>query len=66
MGRSEPLVAIFIGPGGLDMQMSPGRFGDIKTISWSADELRFVIASDMQPQALKALAVMAQAQLGKS
>jgi anti-sigma factor RsiW len=65
MGRNEPMVALFISAGGLDMQMTPGRFGDIKTLSWSADELRYVIASDMQPQALKALAAVAQSQLGK-
>ena len=65
MGRNEPLVAVFIGAGGLDMQMSAGRFGDIKTISWSADELRYVIASDMQLQPLRALAAVAQSQLVK-
>lgn len=65
MGRSEPLVTVFIGVGGLDMQMSAGRFGDIKTVSWSADELRYVIASDMQLQPLRALAAIAQSQLAK-
>ena len=65
MGRNEPLVAVFIGAGGLDMQMSAGRFGDIKTISWSVDELRYVVASDMQLQPLRALAAVAQSQLAK-
>jgi anti-sigma factor RsiW len=65
MGRNEPLVTVFIGAGGLDMQMSAGRFGDIKTVSWSADELRYVIASDMQLQPLRALAAVAQSQLAK-
>ena len=65
MGRNEPLVAVFIGAGGLDTQMSAGRFGDIKTISWSADELRYVIASDMQLQPLRALAAVAQSQFVK-
>ena len=65
MGRSEPLVALFVGVGGLDIPMSAGRFGDIKTISWSADELRYVIASDMQLQPLRALAAVVQSQLGK-
>jgi anti-sigma factor RsiW len=58
-------VTVFIGAGGLDMPMSAGRFGDVKTISWSADELRYVIASDMQLQPLKALAAVAQSQLTK-
>lgn len=65
MGRSEPLVTLFVGAGGLDMQMSAGRFGDVRTVSWSTDELRYVIASDMQPQALRALAAVAQSQLVK-
>jgi anti-sigma factor RsiW len=65
MGRSEPLVAIFIGVGGLDMPFTPGSFGDVKTISWSADELRFVVASDMPLQPLRALAAVAQSQLAK-
>jgi anti-sigma factor RsiW len=65
MGRSEPLVALFIASGGLDIPMSAGRFGDIKTISWSADELRYVIASDMQLQPLRALAAVAQSQFAK-
>jgi anti-sigma factor RsiW len=65
LGRGEPLVAVFIGAGGLDMPMSAGRFGDIKTISWSADELRYVVASDMQLQPLRALAAVAQSQFAK-
>jgi anti-sigma factor RsiW len=65
MGRSEPLVAIFIGAGGLDMPFTPGSFGDVKTISWSADELRYVVASDMPLQPLRALAAVAQSQLAK-
>lgn len=65
MGRGEPLVAIFVAAGGLDMQMSAGGFGDIKTISWTTDELRYVIASDMQVQPLRALAAVVQSQLAK-
>jgi anti-sigma factor RsiW len=66
LGRSEPLVTLYIGVGGLDMQMSPGSFGDVKTVSWSTNELRYVIASDMQLQPLRALAAVAQAQLAKN
>jgi anti-sigma factor RsiW len=61
-GKNEPLIAIYISSGGLDMPMSPGQFGDVNTISWSARELRFVIAADMPHQALKALAAIAQSQ----
>jgi len=63
--RTEPLVAIFIGAGGLDMPVSAGSFGDVKTISWSADELRYVVASDMPLQPLRALAAVAQSQLAR-
>jgi anti-sigma factor RsiW len=65
LGKSEPLVALYIGVGGLDMSMSPGRFGDVSTISWSANELRYVLASDMQHQELKVLAAVAQSQLNR-
>ncbi len=65
LGKREPLVAVYIGAGGLDIPMSPGRFGDVKTVSWSDNELRFVIASDMPHQSLQALAVIAKSQLDK-
>ena len=64
-GRKEPLAALYISAGGLDMPMSPGRFGDVKTLGWSANELRFVIASNMPHQSLQALAVIAKSQFDK-
>jgi anti-sigma factor RsiW len=65
LGKNEPPVALYIGAGGLDMAMAPGRFGDVKTISWSENELRFVIAGAMPHQSLQALAVVANAQRAK-
>ena len=65
LGKNDPLVALYISAGGLDMAMSPGQFGDVNTMSWSANELRFVIAGDMPHQALRALAAVAQSQLLK-
>jgi anti-sigma factor RsiW len=65
VGRGEPLVAVFIGVGEGDMQMTAGGFGDVKTVSWGTSELRYVVASEMQLQPLRALAAVAQAQLGK-
>ena len=65
LGKTEPLVALYIGVGGLDMPLSPGRFGDISTLSWSANELRFVLAADMPHQSMRALAAVVQAQLEK-
>ncbi|NJM33892.1 MAG: hypothetical protein HC850_03355 [Rhodomicrobium sp.] len=62
LGKNEPLVALYIGAGGLDMPMSPGQFGDVNTVSWSARELRFVIAADVPHQSLKALSAVAQSQ----
>lgn len=63
--KREPLVALYIGAGGLDMPMTPGRFGDVNTVSWSANELRYVIASDMAHQSLQALAVIVKSQLDR-
>lgn len=65
LGRTEPLVALYITSGGLDMPMSPGQFGDVNTVSWSAKELRFVLAAKMPHQALSALAAVAQSQQPK-
>ncbi|WP_088346951.1 MULTISPECIES: hypothetical protein [Rhodomicrobium] len=64
LGRNEPLVALYVSAGGLDIPMTPGRFGDVKTVSWTANERRYVLAADMPAQELKALAAVAQAQLG--
>ncbi len=65
-GKSGEPVALYIAAGGLDMTMTPGRFGNVKTVSWSRDEMRFVLAADMPHQALRALAVIAMSQLGES
>jgi anti-sigma factor RsiW len=65
IGRGQSLVALYIGGGSSDADMSPGMFGDVKTVSWSHGEQRFVLAGTMPDQALQALAVIARAQLGK-
>ena len=65
-GRSDPLVAVYITPGDAETPVAPGRFGDVKTVSWSQDGLRFLIAADMTQEALRALAALAKSQLGKS
>jgi anti-sigma factor RsiW len=65
-GKSDPLVAVYITSGDGDSAVSPGRFGDVKTVSWSTGGLRFLIAADMTQEALRALAAIAQAQLAKS
>jgi anti-sigma factor RsiW len=62
--RGNKVMQLYIGAGGLDMPMSPGRFGDVNTISWSANEFRFILASTMPHQSLRALAVVANSQLG--
>lgn len=66
MGKNTALVALYITPGGLDMAMTPGLFGDVKTIGWSANEMRFVLAGDMTLDALRALAAVTQHQFNKS
>lgn len=62
-GKRESLITLYVSPGGLDMAMAPGRFGNVNTISWTAKELRFVLAADMPHQALRALAVIAKSQM---
>lgn len=65
-GKSSSLVALYITPGGLDMALTPGLFGDVKTVGWSAKEMRFLIAGDMTHEALSALAAVTQHQFNKS
>lgn len=65
-GKSDPLVAVYVTGGDGESPVSPGRFGDVKTVSWSAGGLRYLIAADMTQEALRALAAIAQSQLPKS
>jgi anti-sigma factor RsiW len=65
-GRTDPLVALYITPGDSDDPLRPGRFGDVKTVSWSQNGLRFLIAADMTQEALRALAAIAQSQFARS
>lgn len=65
-GRSDPFVAVYIAGGNDDSPVLPGRFGDVKTISWSQDGLRYLIAADMTEEALRALGAVARAQRGKN
>jgi len=65
-GKHEQLVALYISNGGLDMALAPGRFGNVNTMSWTSNERRYVLAADMPHQALRALAVIAQAQFNGS
>jgi anti-sigma factor RsiW len=64
-GKSDPLVALYITPGDGELAVSPGRFGDVKTVSWGRDGLRYLIAADMTHEALRALAAVAQSQSAK-
>jgi anti-sigma factor RsiW len=64
--KSEPLVAVYVAPGGTDGPVLPGQFGDVKTVSWGVNGLRIVIAADMSHDALKGLAALVQSQMSKS
>jgi len=64
-GKSDPLVAVYVTAGDTNLPVSPGHFGDVKTVSWGENGLRFLIAADMTQEALRALAAVAQAQLRK-
>lgn len=61
-GKHESLIALYISNGGLDMALTPGRFGKVNTMSWTSDERRFVLVGNLPHQALRALAVIAQSQ----
>lgn len=65
-GRRESLIALYVSKGGLDVALAPGRFGNVNTMSWTANERRYVLAADMPHQALRALAIIAQAQFSSS
>jgi anti-sigma factor RsiW len=65
-GRSDPFVAVYVTSGEDEGPVLPGRFGDVKTVSWSQDGLRYLIAGDMTEEALRALAAVARAQRTKS
>lgn len=64
-GKREALIALYISNGGLDMTLTPGQFGKVNTMSWTADERRFVLVGDLPHQALRALAAIAQSQFNK-
>jgi anti-sigma factor RsiW len=63
--KRRPLVAVYISTGQGQTPILPGQFGGVKTVSWSARGLRFVIAADMTHDALRELAATTRAQLGK-
>lgn len=64
--KGEPLVAIYIAQGGADVGATPGEFGDVKTMSWETQGLRFVVASNMTPDALRTLVGAIQHQQARS
>lgn len=64
-GKDQPLVGLYIMPGGPDTRPFLGSFADLKTISWSADGVRYVIAGRLAENALRALAAVAQNQISK-
>ncbi|MEJ2117065.1 MAG: hypothetical protein P8Y36_03825 [Alphaproteobacteria bacterium] len=63
--KTEPLVALYISPGETPPGTLPGQFGDVRTMSWGAKDMRFVVASNMPHDALRALAAMVQSQIGR-
>lgn len=64
-GKGEPFVALYILPGGPDQALAAGSPGEVKTVSWSADGVRYILASELPPDALRALGAVAQSQLAK-
>ena len=57
------LIALYIMQGGPGARASAGVRGDVTTVHWSRDDLRYMIAGEMPETSLRALAAVAMAQI---
>lgn len=67
-GKSEASATLYVMAGASSGGAEPlsfGSSGDVRAAGWSADGVRCVIAGKMPPDALRALAAIAQSQMGK-
>lgn len=62
VGEDAGMVALYVMSGGPETGFSVTRQGDLVTVNWSAQGLRFVIAGDLPETGLRALAAVAMAQ----
>jgi anti-sigma factor RsiW len=63
LGKEEPPVALYVMAGGPDAPMNDATYGPTRVVSWAANGAKLVLAGELPPEALKALAVVAQTQL---
>jgi len=57
------LVALYVMPGGPRAQASAAALGDVTTVNWSRDGVRYMLAGEMAETSLRALAAVAMAQI---
>lgn len=67
LGKEEPPVALYVMPsaGAPDSPMNDAAYGHTRVVSWSSGGVKLVLAGELPPEALKALAVVAQTQVSQ-
>jgi anti-sigma factor RsiW len=66
-GRTESAATLYVMAGASAAGSEPlafGAAGEVRTAGWSMDGVRYVIAGKLPPDALRALAAVAQSQIG--
>ncbi len=63
MSDDDRLVALYVMAGGPDAQATAMSHGDVTTVSWSRDGVRYLMAGEMPETSLRALAAVAMAQI---
>ncbi len=64
IGKEEQPVALYIMAGGADARMTDLAKADVKTVSWTSGGASFVLAGFLPQDSIRALAVVAQNQIG--
>ncbi|MDZ4790900.1 MAG: hypothetical protein SGJ17_06765 [Hyphomicrobiales bacterium] len=64
IGKEEQPVALYIMAGGADARMADLAKSDVRTVSWASGGVSFVLAGFLPQDAIRALAVVAQNQIG--
>ncbi|MDX2263955.1 MAG: hypothetical protein NW215_03165 [Hyphomicrobiales bacterium] len=64
-GAEEQPVALYVMAGGTDARLTDLARGEVRTVGWSAGGVSYVLAGFLPQDAMRALAVAAQNQLGR-
>ncbi len=64
VGKEEQPVALYVMAGGADARMTDVVRGEVKTVSWASGGASFVLAGFLPQDSIRALAVVAQNQIG--